>query len=198
MRKVQTDGRLRRLWQLSWPAIAEQLLVTMVSYVDTAMVGVLGAAGTAAVSVNAAPLWLGNGLLTGVGVGYSVQLSNAVGAGDDKRARAILRQGVPVVVERAEAVAVWAWNALHTERFLWPCFSANYGSEIYTLIGQGYQPETKRAEVQRYIEECLLACPYITAVTGMTVTGAGDRLTVSFTIRSIYGDLDMEVETDAG
>lgn len=110
----------------------------------------------------------------------------------------ILRRGMPVVVERAEAVAVWAWNALHTERFLWPCFFADYGSEIYTLIGQGYQPETKRAEVQRYIEECLLACPYITAVTGMTVTGAGDRLTVSFTIRSIYGDLDMEVETDAG
>ena len=25
----------------------------------------------------------------------------------------ILRRGMPVVVERAEAVAVWAWNALH-------------------------------------------------------------------------------------
>ena len=97
MKEVQVDGRLKRLWQLSWPAIVEQLLVTMVSYVDTAMVGVLGAAGTAAVSVNAAPLWLGNGLLTGVGVGYSVQLSNAVGAGDDKRAREILRQGVLAV-----------------------------------------------------------------------------------------------------
>lgn len=97
MKEVQADGRLKRLWQLSWPAIVEQLLVTMVSYVDTAMVGVLGAAGTAAVSVNAAPLWLGNGLLTGVGVGYSVQLSNAVGAGDDKRAREILRQGVLAV-----------------------------------------------------------------------------------------------------
>ena len=44
------------------------------------MVGVLGAAGTAAVSVNAAPIWLANGLLTGVGVGYSVQVSNAIGA----------------------------------------------------------------------------------------------------------------------
>ena len=35
--------RLKTLWRLSWPAIIEQILTTMVSYVDTAMVGVLGA-----------------------------------------------------------------------------------------------------------------------------------------------------------
>ena len=86
--------RLKTLWRLSWPAIIEQILTTMVSYVDTAMVGVLGAAGTAAVSVNAAPIWLANGLLMGVGVGYSVQVSNAIGAEDDERARRIIRQGV--------------------------------------------------------------------------------------------------------
>lgn len=86
--------RLKTLWRLSWPAIIEQVLVTMVSYADTAMVGVLGAAGTAAVSVNAAPIWLGNGLMTGVGIGYSVQVSNAIGAGDEARARQVIRQGV--------------------------------------------------------------------------------------------------------
>lgn len=85
---------MKVMWRLSWPAIIEQILATMVSYVDTAMVGVMGAAGTAAVSVNAAPIWLSGGLLVGVGVGYSVQVSNAIGAGDDERARQIIRQGV--------------------------------------------------------------------------------------------------------
>lgn len=89
-----SQTRLKTLWRLSWPAIIEQVLVTMVSYADTAMVGVLGAAGTAAVSVNAAPIWLGNGLMTGVGIGYSVQVSNAIGAGDETRARQVIRQGV--------------------------------------------------------------------------------------------------------
>ena len=74
--------RLRILWRLSWPAIIEQVLGTMVSYVDAAMVGVLGAVGSAAVSVNGPPIWLLNGILAGVGVGYSVQVSNAVGAND--------------------------------------------------------------------------------------------------------------------
>ena len=84
--------RLRILWRLSWPAIIEQVLGTMVSYVDTAMVGVMGAVGSAAVSVNAPPIWLINGILTGVGVGYSVQVSNAVGAKDPDRVRQVIRQ----------------------------------------------------------------------------------------------------------
>ena len=79
--KIKEQGpRLRRLWGLSWPAIIEQILNTMVSYVDTAMVGVLGAVGSAAVSVNGPPIWLIHGIMAGVGVGYSVQISNAVGA----------------------------------------------------------------------------------------------------------------------
>lgn len=86
--------RLHILWRLAWPAIMEQILSTMVSYVDTAMVGTLGAEGTAAVSVNAAAIWLINGILMGVGVGYSVQVSNAVGARDPERVKLVIRQSL--------------------------------------------------------------------------------------------------------
>ena len=44
--------RIAVLWRLSWPAILEQLLGTLVSYIDTVMVGVLGKVATAAVSIN--------------------------------------------------------------------------------------------------------------------------------------------------
>ncbi len=84
--------RLKHLWRLSWPAIIEQVLGTMVSYVDTAMVGVMGAVGSAAVSVNGPPIWLIHGILIGVGVGYSVQVSNSVGAKDPERVKKVIRQ----------------------------------------------------------------------------------------------------------
>lgn len=87
-------SRLPVMWRLAWPAIIEQILATMVSYVDTAMVGALGKTASAAVSVNAAPMWLINGVLAGVATGYAVQVSHAVGAGDDERAKAVIRQGV--------------------------------------------------------------------------------------------------------
>lgn len=100
--------RLGTLWRLSWPAIMEQILTTLVSYVDTAMVGVLGAAGTAAVSVNAAPIWLAGGILMGVGVGYSVQVSNAIGAGEHEKVRTVVRQSVlAMVVTGLTALAVF-------------------------------------------------------------------------------------------
>lgn len=97
--KIKDQGpRLRRLWSLSWPAIIEQVMNTMVTYVDTAMVGVLGAVGSAAVSVNGPPIWLINGIVAGAGVGYSVQVSNAVGARDTQRVRLLIRQALLAAV----------------------------------------------------------------------------------------------------
>ena len=87
-------SRLSVMWRLAWPAIIEQILATMISYVDTAMVGALGKTASAAVSVNAAPMWLMGGILAGVSTGYAVQVSHAVGAGDDEKTKAVIRQGV--------------------------------------------------------------------------------------------------------
>ncbi len=43
------------IWALAWPTILEQFLQVTVTYVDSAMVGSLGAQATAAVSVPAPP-----------------------------------------------------------------------------------------------------------------------------------------------
>ncbi len=91
-------SRMRVMWRLSWPAILEQLLGTLVSYVDTAMVGALGKVATAAVSVNSSPIWLVGGVLSGIGVGFSVQVANAVGAKDEHRARRAIVQSLLAVL----------------------------------------------------------------------------------------------------
>ena len=49
---------LKELWILGAPTIVEQLLQTMVCYVDTAMVGRLGVKASAAVGVTATVNWL--------------------------------------------------------------------------------------------------------------------------------------------
>ena len=95
--ELETKRRLPVLWHLTWPAIIEQLLGMLVSFVDTAMVGSMGSAATAAVSVVSSSIWLINGILAGIGVGYSVQVANAVGAQDHARARKVIRQGALAV-----------------------------------------------------------------------------------------------------
>ena len=74
---------------LAWPAILEQILLTMATYVDTAMIGALGYRATAAVAVNSSTTWLVLGFLTALGVGYSVQVAHSLGAKKEENARAI-------------------------------------------------------------------------------------------------------------
>lgn len=112
-------------------------------------------------------------------------------AWDYENDRPVYRRGEPVIVTGKEAVKVWIWNALHTERFRYEIYSWAYGSEFHSLIGQAYTPNLKTAEAPRFLKECLLINPYITAVNNITVEFAGSRLTVTGTALTIYGEVPV-------
>lgn len=82
------------LMALAWPAILEQILLTTATYVDTAMIGALGYRATAAVAVNSSITWLILGILTALGVGYSVQVTHGIGAGDEEWVSAASHQAL--------------------------------------------------------------------------------------------------------
>ena len=103
----------------------------------------------------------------------------------------IFRRGEPVEVTGKEAVKVWIWKALHTARFRYEIYSWAFGNEFETLLGQAYTPTLKEAEAPRYLRECLIINPYITAVTGITVDFSGSRLTVSGRAETIYGEVSF-------
>lgn len=85
---------LRRVGHIAWPTILENIMVTLVSFVDTAMVGRLGEDATAAVAVNASPGWLLNGACAAIQVGATVLVAQSIGAGDIKGARRVARQAL--------------------------------------------------------------------------------------------------------
>ena len=84
-----TRRRVGVMLALAWPSILEQILLTLTSFVDTAMVGSLGPAATAAVSVNITLAWLTGGLLMGAAVGFSVQVAQGVFGGGFDTAHAL-------------------------------------------------------------------------------------------------------------
>ena len=86
------------VFMLAWPTIIEQLLQTLVSYVDAAMVGSVGVDATAAVAVGTSFVWLIFGIMNGVGVGYSVMVAQSIGEGNLTRAKEIIRQSVMVML----------------------------------------------------------------------------------------------------
>lgn len=113
-------------------------------------------------------------------------------AWDYERNIPIFRRGAPVVVTGKEAVKVWIWKALHTARYRYDIYSDYYGSEFESLIGQSYTPQVKEAEAARYLKECLLTNPYISAVKNISAAFAGSSLSVSGTVETLYGEVTID------
>lgn len=102
-----TRGELLRMvvW-FSVPAILAEVSNTAMGYIDTAMVGSLGAAASAAVGLVASSTWLLNGLTTGAATGFTVQIAQLVGAGREADARNVLRQALLVLLAFSAVLAL--------------------------------------------------------------------------------------------
>lgn len=79
---------------------------------------------------------------------------------------------------------------LETERFKWVIFSWNYGAEFDDLFGMPISWVIP--EVKRRITEALLQDARITAVDGFGFEVGKGILTVSFTARTVYGDIPIQ------
>ena len=82
------------VFRLAGPTMLEQLMHTAVQYIDTAMVGALGTAATAAVGSTTTVNWLIGSTIGSMGVGFLAYIAQARGAGDYDRARRASAQAV--------------------------------------------------------------------------------------------------------
>ncbi|MBQ2278179.1 MAG: MATE family efflux transporter, partial [Clostridia bacterium] len=82
---------------LAWPTMLEQLMQTAVQYIDTAMVGSLGTAATAAVGATTTVGWLIGSTISAFGVGFLSFIARACGAEDREAASRSAAQAVLVV-----------------------------------------------------------------------------------------------------
>lgn len=105
----------------------------------------------------------------------------------------IFSGGEPLVVTGGEAVKVWAWKALKTVRYRHDIYSWDFGCEVENLIGRAFTPEVKQSEAIRYIREALEINPYITAVRQVSVELNGSVLTITCTVNTIYGEVELSV-----
>lgn len=113
-------------------------------------------------------------------------------AWDHKNNRPLWRNGSPVWVTGAEAVASWVANALHTERFSRDIFTPDFGLELRALAGRPYTESVKTSEAIRYVQECLEINPYITSVRQISVDLTGSLLSVHCIVDTVYGEVSVD------
>ncbi len=104
------------------------------------------------------------------------------------------------IVEGLAAIKIWIWLALQIPRYRYYIYSWDYGNEYEDLIGQGYTEEYIETEALRITEDCLLINEHIQSITDFTTTVVNEKLTISFTANTIYGEIvisDYEVSKAA-
>jgi putative MATE family efflux protein len=109
----QTALIRRAAWQLTWPVIAEQSMMTLTQVVSMAMVGRLGPTAIAASSVVFQPFMFASQAFMGLFVATTVLVARSIGAGDRARASAAFRQSLVLacVLGGLTTLAALAWAA---------------------------------------------------------------------------------------
>ena len=97
------------------------------------------------------------------------------------------------IVYGAEAVAVWAYNALKQERYKSRLFSWTYGSEHFTLIGERYSREYTKARTKKMLEDCLLQNKHIKGIKDLICSYSDGSCTIKFTLITEYGEEEVNV-----
>ena len=98
LRNREIKSQIKEVWRLSLPAILTQITTIAMQYIDSAMVGALGANASASIGLVASTTWLFNGIPYAVAAGFSVQVAHSIGAKNETQAKTIVKHGLITAV----------------------------------------------------------------------------------------------------
>lgn len=98
------------------------------------------------------------------------------------------------IVEGIEAIKVWIWAALRSERFRYPIYSWDYGVSVEQYIGKVVSDEYLQADCADEITEAMLINPYITDIDDFQAEKIGDHLHISFTAVTTLGNTEVSYD----
>lgn len=105
----------------------------------------------------------------------------------------ILKDGKFQVVSGTEALKIWIWKALSTERYRYMAYSFDYGSEIEALIGSTYSSGLVNSEIERYLKEALLINPYIKNISDISTSIDESTINIACLVDTVYGEVKVNV-----
>ena len=97
------------------------------------------------------------------------------------------------ILEGKEAIKMWIYKALLTTRYVHPVYSWDYGQDLDELIGQEYEVDYIKSEVERRVTECLMINERITRCHNFEINFLNDTLHIAFTAETTFGEVTINV-----
>ena len=104
------------------------------------------------------------------------------------------RERVRGMTDGRDAVLQAVYLILNVERYAYPIYSRNYGSELSDLIGK--PKDYAMSEIKRRITEALMQDDRITSLSDWDFETGRKSVRVSFIVHTIYGDVEATKEVD--
>lgn len=110
----------------------------------------------------------------------------------------VFEKGTAVVLTERDALMLWAEKAIRTQIDRYEMYSGKkYGAYIEDLvIGKSYNFDFVESELKREIETALLRHEDILAITSFSTERSGTTLNITFTLKTIYGNITEEYAYD--
>lgn len=101
------------------------------------------------------------------------------------------------VVHGIDALRVWVWLCLKTQRFRYPIYSWKYGVDFDQYLGEVLADDFLEGDIQDEIRAALTAHPGITGIDSFKYARKGSRVILSFRVLTNLGtSLKEEVSLD--
>ena len=96
------------------------------------------------------------------------------------------------MVEGLEAIKVWIWLCMHTERFRHAIYSADYGTSLEQYIGHMLSEEYINTDCESEISDALLINEYIESIEDFEAVRNSDSLNISFRVVTKFGSIEVD------
>lgn len=98
-----------------------------------------------------------------------------------------------IIVYKNEALKVWIYHALKTERNLYRAFDQVFGCDMWQYIGTHENDAESAIVIKQYIIECLQINPYIKSIDDINAIMGDDVVTFEIYLTTSYGKMYTEV-----
>ena len=99
--------------------------------------------------------------------------------------------GNHILLEGNEAIKVWCYKALKTERFMYLAYTHGFGIELYPFMAKVMGIMQRKSELKRIVTEALMVNPYIVSVDSVTFdeNNRNEEMDIQIAMTTIYGEL---------
>ena len=101
------------------------------------------------------------------------------------------KDGNHILLEGNEAIKVWCYKALKTERFMYLAYTHGFGIELYPFMAKVMGIMQRKSELKRIVTEALMVNPYIVSVDGISFdeNNRNEEMDIRIAMTTVYGEL---------